>query len=329
MKWCGIMDKFDELLLKDFNLEFDFDETKFNRFLIRAKIDLDYYKEQLLFELGCGEFREEKFQINNAGALFFALQPQKFVEQSYITCARYQGNSMVSVIDRKDLTGDLLGLVDEAEAFVKKHTRLAYRFDGFKRIDIEEYPYNAIREAIINAVCHRDYSVKNNVFVNVFDDRIEIISPGNIPNNLSLKEVYGASHPRNYRILELFRKAGLIEKLGSGLKRMEELMLLHGLKKPLYQPTTAYFKVTFFGPKDKILELVKPSNELDLRTLGLNERQIKALNFLQEKKEITSQEYQKFTGAIERTAQRDLIDLIKKGFILKKGIGKQTKYSLL
>ncbi len=319
---------FDELLVRKFNFEFDFDESRLNKFLAKANIDLDTAPEQALYELGCGKLVRNEFAVNNAGILFFAREPQKLIKQSYIICARYQGTGMASVIDRKDLHGDLLSLVDEAEAFVKRNTRLAYRFDGFKRIDIEEYPYDAIKEAMINAVCHRNYFSKNNVFVNVFDDRVEVISPGSIPNNLTIKQVYGESHPRNFKIVELFKKVHYIEKLGSGLKRMEELMLMHGLKKPLYEANQASFKVTFSGPKERILDLVKPSNEIDLRELGLNERQIKALNYLQEKKIISREGYEKQFKTSERTANRELQELISKGFIKKEGTGRATKYKL-
>jgi len=319
---------FDELALKEFNLEFDFDETKFNRFLAKAGMSLDYAKEQALHELGCIEFEGNNLVANNTCALFFAVNPKSFVKQSYITCARYHGNSMASVIDRKDYEGDLFTLVEEAEAFVKRHTRLAYLFDGFNRVDILEYPYDAIKEAIINAVCHRDYFSLNNIFVNVFDDRVEVISPGTIPDGLTLKEVYGESHPRNFKILEMFRKAKYIEKLGSGFKRMEELMMIHGLKKPEFSTNPASFKAIFFGPGEKILDLVKPSSVLDLRTLGLNDRQIKALNYLQKQGFTTRSDYQKQFKVSKMTAFRDLAFLIEKGMIKSEGKSVSAKYSL-
>ncbi len=320
--------KFDEQLLEGFDTEFNLDEGKLKRFLSKAGIDEGAIKEQDLYKLGCGKFNGTEFIVNNAGALFFAVKPQEFVEHSYITCALYQGTGMASVIDRKDLEGDLLSLVDEAEAFVKRHTRLAYRFDGFKRIDIQEYPYDAIREAIINAVCHRDYSLGNNVFVNVFEDRVEIISPGSIPNDLSIKQVYGTSNPRNLRIVDLFKKAGYIEKLGSGLKRMDELMLVHGLKKPVYETNNAFFKVKFFGPGKNILELVRPSKELDLRELGLNKRQVDVLNHLQEKGSLTRKEIEEFLGTTKKTTTRDLSELIEKGFVKREGKSKKARYTL-
>lgn len=324
----GNENQFDGKPAEGFSIEFDADETKFMRILAKAKMDLDTPREQAMYELGCGSFDGKKFVANNTGVLLFGRKPQENFPQAYVTSVRYHGNSMASVVDRKDYYGDLFSMVDEAESFVKRHTRLAYLFDGFNRRNIEEYPYDAIKEAIINAVCHRDYQIENNIFVNVFDDRVEVFSPGNIPDNLNLKQVYGNSHPRNRRILEGFKKAGYVEKLGSGLKRMDELMLIHGLKKPEYETSKVFFKVIFHGPKDKILELVKPSNVLDLRELGINERQMKTLNLLQKQKFITSVEYAQAYKVNDRTARRDLRKLIEIGYV--KTIGKSTalKYSL-
>ncbi len=325
----GEENPFDGQPAEGFSMEFDADETKFMQILAKAKMDFDTPREQAMYELGCGSFDGKKFVANNTGVLLFGRKPQERFPQAYATCVRYHGNSMAKVIDRKDFYGDLFSMVDEAESFVKRHTRLAYLFDGFKRRDIEEYPYDAIKEAIINAVCHRDYEIQNNIFVNVFDDTVEVFSPGNIPNNQTLKQVYGHSNPRNRIILEAFHKASYVEKLGSGLKRMDELMLIHGLKKPQYEMSTVYFKVTFHGPEDKILELIKPSNVLDLREIGLNERQIKALNYLQNTGRLTRKEYgEKFVSSKTASA-RDLQELVKKGFIKTEGAGKRTTYSLI
>ncbi len=319
---------FEKRLVGNFSFELEFDEQKLQKFAEKANMSLDLVPEQALYELNCGELVDNQFVINNAGLLFFAKQPERRIRQNYITCVRYQGNTMISAIDRKDLYGGLISLVDEAEAFVKKHTRLAFKMDGFRRIDIEEYPYSAVREAIVNAVCHRDYDIENNIFVNVFNDRIEVISPGSIPRGLTLKEVEGKSIPRNAIITELFRKAGYIERLGTGLKRMKEEMLMHGLDFPRYTVTKVYFQVTFNGPGDKILDLVQPSNELDLRTLGLNERQIEILPYLQQHKFTTSEEYAKKFDITNRTARRDLEKLAAIGYLEKTGKTRASKYSL-
>ncbi|MEW6295772.1 MAG: ATP-binding protein [Candidatus Diapherotrites archaeon] len=321
---------FDELLCENFSIEIDLDRNKLHDFLHKAGINEELNIEDALWKLGVARLTDNVLAVNNAGVLFFALEPEKFVEQSCITCVRYQGTDKFNILDRADLSGDLLYLVNEAETFVKKNTRIASKFIGFQRIDKEEYPYTAIREAIINAVCHRNYYFNSTlVFVNIFDDRIEVVSPGSIPFGLTLKEVMNKSFPRNKLLLKLFNKINEVERLGSGLNKMKKLMKEHGLKEPVFEARRASFQVTFPGPKEKILDLIKDSRIIDLRELGLNERQIKALNFLSQKmNRINSSQFCKMFNVTKATATFDLNELIKLNFIARNGKGKATNYFL-
>ena len=322
---------FDEKPVREFNFELDFDGQKLRDFLEKANISFDSVPEQVLYDLGCGKLVDGQFVINTAGVLFFAVKPERFVRENYVTCIKYKGDSVMHMIDRKDIYGDLVFLVDEAEKFVRTHTRIASKFEGFARIDIEEYPYLAVREAIVNAVCHRDYSLGNNIFINIFDSMIEVISPGGIPNNLPLKEVWGKSYPRNNVVVGLFHRLGkkYVEKAGTGLKRMDEEMILKGLDKPRYEASSAFFTITFKGPGDKIFDLVKPGDRIDLRELGLNERQIKALNHIQEKGFITRKQYQQLYKVSKMTSLRDLDELVEKHrFIRVEGKSVSAKYFL-
>lgn len=318
---------FEKRLVEDFSFELEFDEQKLHNFLEKANMPLDLAPEQALLELNCGKLVNGEFVINNSGLLFFAKKPQRMLPWVFIRCSRLKGTNF---IDKQKIAGNLCGMVDEAMVFVKRNTCVAAKFDGFKRIDIEEYPYTAIREAIVNAVCHRDYCIENNVFVNIFDDRVEIISPGPIPNNLTVEEIRGKSIPRNMVILELFERLGsdYVERTGTGFNRMDELMLEHGLNKPKYEANQAFVEVTFYGPGEKILDLVKPSNEIDLKELGLNERQIKALNYLQEKHMLTRKGYERIFSVSKVTAFRDIEELIEKDFVKVEGKGPAAKYYL-
>lgn len=319
---------FDELFIEEFS-SMDIDWNKVETFIEKAGIEANP-DEDFLLDLGVGETLNSGFVLNVAGILFFSKEPKKYLRQNVVSCIRYQGNNKVSVIDRKDFSSDLLSAVNEAETFVKKNTRIASKIVGFKRVDVEEHPYEAVREAIINAVSHRDYSFdKTHVFVNIFDDRIEVFSPGPIPHGLRLREVQGKSFPRNYLIHSLFEKVHFVERSGSGLGRMEILMEKHGLKKPFYEAGKASFQVTFFGPRDKILDLIKDSRVTDLRGLGLNERQIKVLNYLQEKGGLARSSIQEFLGTTKKTVTRDLNRLIKKGFVKREGVSKSAKYGLV
>src|SRR3989338_7945003 len=147
---------FEERFAAEFNFQRDFSYEKFEKFLNKSKTKDKIVDEESLWKR-IGRLQNGEFMLNNAGLLFFAQEPGKFIMQNVVSCIRYHGNTKISMIDRKDLQSDLLSMIDEAEAFVKKHTRIASKIVGFTRIDVEEYPYEAIREAIINAVCHRSY----------------------------------------------------------------------------------------------------------------------------------------------------------------------------
>ena len=311
--------RFDEKTCPDFDFVKDFDEAKLKAFLEKQGLDTELDNEKVLLNLGVAVKTGSRLEFNNAGVMLFAKQPQNFVRQSYISCTRFHGTSKVSIIDRKDFQGDLVSMVREAEAFAKKHTKIASKIVDFKRVDIEEYPYEAIREAIVNAVCHRSYFYDTTgVFVNLFDDRIEVSSPGGIPYGLKLSDVLGRSYPRNYLLADLFKSIGWVEKLGTGIQRMKKLMKEHGLQEPQIESTKGFFQVTFFAPEN-LLDLIKTGKETDLKKEGLNDRQINALNYAQKEGSITSQKYSELNEVTKRTANRDINQLIEAGYFKQVG----------
>lgn len=313
----------------------DFDEEKINAFIRKTKLDLDLLPEEWLAEFGVAKLNHVgRLVYNNLAAVFFAKRPRKFVFHSYVTCVRYKGIGKSEILDRKDFENGLLDQIEGAEAFVKRNTRTSYVIEGFQRYDRQEYPIEAIREAIINAVSHRDYEIDNTgIFVNIYDDRIEVISPGGLPDDLTLKDVEDKSHPRNPVLVQLLHKAKIVEQVGSGFKRMKEQMILHGSSEPEFKASRMYFEVIFKGPKGD-LSRVGSAKVIDLRKLGLNERQINALNHFQKQNEFNFKEYWQFIGGKEwgdtfnKMAVRDLGFLVKKGLIGKKGSRKESVYYL-
>ena len=181
---------------------------------------------EILHNLGVVERQAGQILFNNAGVLMFAKNLDHHFRHTVVTCALYKGTEKVTVLDRKDFNSDLITNVDEAMIFLKQHTRLRYEFDGSpRRIEIPEIPYEALREAVINAVIHRDYFEKGaNVMVEIFDDRIEISSPGGLVKGLSEADFGKKSMLRNPGIASLFHRMGYIEKMGTGIKRMQNLM---------------------------------------------------------------------------------------------------------
>lgn len=325
--------RFDEQLQDDFQFPEDFDKKKFDQYLDRAGIASSTEIKKLLKGLNLAEEEEEEgLQLNNAAILFFGNNPMNFIPSNRMTCVRFSGTSKASdIIDRKDLEDTLLQNVDEAIDFTRRNTRTAAKIIEFERVEKEEYPYEASREAVLNAVMHRNYFLEDApIHLNIFSDRIEIISPGELPDGVTLDNLGEISVPRNRIIADLVLRTGLIDKLGTGIKRMKEMMKDHGLKEPKFEELDEVFKVTLFGPEEEILDLIPEKEGEDLREKGLNDRQIEVLrDIVNRKRKITNKEYREQFDISKATAYRDLKELVEKGFIETAGEGRSKHYSAL
>ena len=219
-------------------------------------------------------------------------------------------------------------------AAFKRNTRLAGKIVEFKRVDIPEYPYEAIREAVINAMAHRDYFRKGgNVQIDIFDDRIEVANPGKLLPGLDIKNLEGVHETRNKVICNIFHETKDMEKFGTGISKMNRLMKEHGLNPPDLSQPGNFFRVTFHGPGDKIMDLVSSvpeERQTDLKKLGLNERQIEALRLMVNEGIImTNRIYRERFKITDRTALRDLDFMVKKRLITKEGFKKDSIYKAL
>lgn len=263
-----------------------------------------------------------------AGILLFGRDPQRFVPQSEVLLARFRGISSVSFIDRLDCRGTLPEMIDEAERFVKRNTRVAAKIVGFERREITEYPYPAVREAITNAVTHRDYWRRGTeVRVSIFDDRIEVQSPGRLPPPLTLSTL-GEEHVlRNELVAQLLFNIRYIERWNTGIGRMREHMREHGLPEPVFEEIGQTFRVTFYGPGEGILDSIPEEGVTDLKELGLNERQVEALRLMvNEDEELTNRRYREMFDITARTALRDLKGLVEIGEARQVGEGRNVRY---
>jgi ATP-dependent DNA helicase RecG len=144
--------------------------------------------------------------MTNAAVLLFSKNPQKFFRQAKLRCARYKGTTPITFIDLKIIEGNLIDQVEEAENFVLSHIKRAAKIVMFRREEVWEYPPNVLREAIVNAVCHRDYSNTSDITIGILDDRIEISDPGKLPEPLTLAMLkkQHKSVPRNPLIANIF-----------------------------------------------------------------------------------------------------------------------------
>ncbi|MBU1043924.1 MAG: DUF4062 domain-containing protein [Candidatus Omnitrophica bacterium] len=267
----------------------------------------------------------------NTAVLFFGKDPSEHISHHEIRIARFKGVDRMETIDSQEIKGHIYKMLDAVEAFFKRNTRLANKIVEFKRVDIPEYPFEAVREAIINAMAHRDYTRRGApIMVSIFDDRVEVRNPGGLLPGLNIKKLEGNHATRNEAICNIFHETMDMERFGTGIGKMKRQMDSHGLAMPKFSEEGDYFVVKFYGPGDKILDLV-PSipegRQTDLKEMGLNDRQIETLRLMvNDKKIITNELYQKMHKVSRRTALRDLQGLVESRQIKPKGVGKGTKY---
>ena len=215
------MNGFDLLPCPRFSYPEDFDRTKFDAWLRLSGITAGRSVEDVLVDIEVAERTGDRLLFRNAGVLFFAKNARRFFTGAYITCLLGRGTDEVQVLDRKDFDGGIVADVEDAMRFVERNTRLAYRIEGLRRQNIPEYPMGAVREAITNAVMHRDWLFDGaNVFVGVYTDRIDVRSPGVLPKDMTVADLGHKRVRRNPLIADLLHRIGFIEKSGSGIRHI-------------------------------------------------------------------------------------------------------------
>ena len=303
----------------------DIDADKVRKFLSRARserqweIDAQTPVERALRQLNL----MKNGQLTIAALLLFGKNPQRFLLQAKMRCARLKGDDEVEFLDLKVIEGDIIQQVEEAMAFVRRNTSMAAKIEGkLERTERWEYPPDAVREAITNAVCHRDYADSGNVVVRVFDDRLEVSNPGGLPAGMTVEDLKKPheSKPRNKLVADAFFRIKYIEQFGTGIRRIINDYREAGVPEPEFESRGDAFRTVF----RKIIPA-----ELRFAGLGLNERQIKALEHLLAHGRITRSDYQTVAATTERTAKRDLNELVKKQVLMKRGAGNNFWHELV
>lgn len=287
--------------------------------------------EEMLRSLSCLVKDGERWVPTKAGVMLFAKDPQRFVSQAEVACVRFKGTDVVGYIDRRDMHGPLYQLVDDAEQFIYRHMKVGRRIEGFVGVEYREYPQEALREAIVNAVVHRDYSRRGQrIRVFVFDDRIEVYSPGPLPPGVSLEKMRrleAQSVLRNPIIVGVFRDLGsrYIERLGTGIRRMALAMEGHGLPRPQFEEVGSEFRVILMGPGERFMEEVAARPAW---AEGLNERQVEAVLYVGEHGRISNRQYRELFSVSNYTAAMDLKNLVEKQILVAEGMGRGRYYRL-
>lgn len=250
-------------------------------------------------------------EIPSIGAvLLFGKERGRLFPSATIRCARFLGKDTARFLDQTEIDEHLPKAVDSVVAFIERHTRQGIEIGRVRRRDVPEYPVEAVREAVINAIVHADYSIGGaGTKIAIFDDRIEITNPGLLPFGLTLEAALaGVSRLRNRVIGRAFRELGLIEQWGSGLGRMAAACEKAGLPSPRFEELGTNFRVTLFGERVKAPE--RP------------EWQSALLAHLAKKGPITTQEAASLWGVAIRTARYRLLGLVRDGLIAEVGRGR-------
>ena len=171
--------RFDEAPNGRFQFPQDFDRQKLQEYVKLCGFATTAEHEDILISLDAARRIKNRIVLCNAGVLFFAKQPQSFIKESHISCVRYRGRDRFNIIDRQELAGNPIEMIENAHAFAKRNIRVGYSFnEGARRQESFEYPIPAVREAIINAVMHRDYFYDaSNIYISIYSDRLEIENP--------------------------------------------------------------------------------------------------------------------------------------------------------
>jgi ATP-dependent DNA helicase RecG len=249
--------RFDLTVCPKFRYPEDFDRRKFDAWIKQSRITPRRRIDDVLVNIEVAERAGRRLTFRNAGVLFFAKNINHFFPQAYITCLLAKGTDKVNILDRKDFAGGLVSDIEESLRFIERNTRTGYRIEKLRREDVPEYPMRALREAITNAIMHRDYFESGaNVFVEIYDDRIEISNPGGLPKGLSKEELGTRSVRRNPLIADLLHRIALIEKAGTGIWRMREEARRHKCPEPKFT-VNGFFTATFW-PTLEIARKITP-----------------------------------------------------------------------
>ncbi len=301
----------------------DLDSTKIKRYLnLRKQNDFleTHSMEDFLVSMQLAK-RNGEIKVKNAATLFFAKNPTLFNPQMEIKLVRFEGTEQVKIVSHELVQADLIESIDRSMAFIKANIPKSIEIKNeLKREERYFYPIDVIREAIVNAIVHRDYFSKDAIQIYIFDDRIEITNPGSLPQALP-KELFGTiSVQRNPITYRMLRDYGYVEGLGSGIPRMINDMRSYGLHDPEFGIYEAFFRVILRNAKSE-LKPIKSHKDL-------NERQLAAIEFLKKNKSIKTRMYVKLNKVSLATATREINELIKFSYLKKIGSYKGVYYVL-
>lgn len=242
---------FDELINSKAVYPEHFSVFKYDKFIELAKISSKLRTIDILQNLSC--IRNN--QLTNAGVLFFGVANEFMLLQAKISAILFQGTKNVTILDRKDFCDDLVSNIEDSMVFLRKHLNLSYKIKHLQREEILEIPEVALREALVNAACHRDYFEKGaNISISIFSDRVEISNPGGLPSGLPIELFGRKSVTRNSVIADLLHRIGYIEKIGTGIQRIKDAVADVASCTVEFEISENWFTTIFYRKHDNVTD---------------------------------------------------------------------------
>ena len=249
---------------------------------------------------------ENKY-LKRAAILLFHPNPDKFVTGAYIKIGYFESDDELKYQD--EIQGNIFEQLEKTiDLLFTKYIKSSISYEGLNRVEKYEYPKDAVREALLNAVSHKDYSGGVPIQISVYPDKLIFWNEGQLPDDWTIEKLLEKhpSKPFNPDIANALFRSGYIESWGRGIRKMINECILFGIPKPKL----------FYDMSGFWVEFSKGTyNEKHLKSLGLNSRQIKAIKYLNENRRITNSEYQTIHKVSRNTATRDLTELVEKGLI--------------
>jgi len=301
--------------------------------------------EDVLLRRGCLRIEDGEPRPTYAALLLFSRHPQQWLPSATILAARFPGGAISDQFIKQEIRGTLPDQMRQAETFVRDNQRSVARLVGLTREETLEYPPEAVRELLVNAVAHRDYNQQGDgIHLHIFANRLEVHSPGALPGPVTLDNLLEARFSRNAVIAQVLSDLGFVERLGYGLNRVVTVMRQNNLRPPRFEETAGTFRATLFSaparqpasssrststiPNLPTTNLPIP-NLSAYQDLALNPRQELALGHLIARARITNRAYKELCPEVSsETLRRDLVDLVKKGVLIKIGSKRATYYIL-
>ena len=241
-----------------------------------------------------------------------------------IKLAVFDGSKKTVFRDRKELTGSLLTQLENAYSYIDQFNRTRAEFEGLDRIDKRDYPAEALREALLNAITHRDYSFSGSTLISIFDDRIEFVTIGGLVRGLSFNDIMlGVSALRNQKLANVFYRLHLIEAYGTGILKINESYADCNVK-PQFEVTDNAFKITlpninYAGErKDLPTAPVKIGRKSDRKEI--------VLQLAEKQGSITRKEVEAELRISQASAILLLREMVESGLLIKEGTGNRCKY---